>query len=112
MTGRRWQVRATIERMIMRDRPNKWRPGCDRRAWSRGLPCCAHHRGLRITAAAALGAVVAFTGGSSIADLIESGFSVKSIQHWARNVGFGDTDMMLHIEAKCAARAARPESPA
>lgn len=104
MTGRRWQVRATIERMIMRDRLNKWRPGCDRRAWSRGLPCCAHHRGLNITAAAAHGAVVAFTGGSSIADLIEHGFSVKSIQHWARNAGQGDAGMMQHIEAECAQR--------
>lgn len=104
MTGRRWQVRATIERIIMRQRLNQWRPGCDRRAWSQGMPCCAHHRGLNLTADAAHGAVVAFTGGSSIAALIQHGFTVKAVKHWAHVVGLGDASMMQHIEAKCAER--------
>lgn len=92
MTGKRWQVRRTIECMILKSQPNSWRSTCDRTVWSRGGSCCAHHAGLLRRNTYAWNAIRAFTGGcSSVQSLIDHGFSEKAILHYCRTAWLRDS---------------------
>lgn len=91
MTGKRRQVRQTIERMIFKCRLNEYRPACDRKAWSRGKYCCAHHAGLIRTQVQAGSAIAAFAGESSINALIVNGFALKAVLHYCRVSGWGSS---------------------
>lgn len=103
MTGKRREVRQTIERMIFKRVLNEYRPGCDRKAWREGRYCCAHHEGINRTWRQVNGAIEAFTGGNnSINALIANGFSLEAILHWC--YASGENDMMGYVREQVALR--------